>query len=199
MTNKLGFHKLDIFILCLTVVGCVKAARLLFNMKRKSIQLSVLLSFLINSLKAETVHVIEFQPESKPAPVEYPLGPLATNVLTLCLRYKARYNRRQSLLHTRQFGFNTYGSSDGKAMASFPIYPLNKSSPFPENFFPIFSISEVPGIWSSICLSITLLQYNLELRVFQNGSVCWEKLYRDSTGVEFDPIYYKQSMDFKEM
>ena len=158
-----------------------------------------LFAYLCFRTECQTVKVVEFYDYSalaNPDPERTAnLGPLMTRSLTICFRFKARYNEPQMLIKTKQLTLNLKETTKGQLW----IHPLNTISVFQDIFYAIFSYSSTPGKWTSLCLGISMTDFNLRLKVFQNGKLIWDKLYSDSTGVEFDPIFYKEDTPLKEM
>ena len=185
----------------LSVVQFSKNCHLLLLTNKMKIALALfMLIYLCFKTESQTVKVVEFNDYSAlttnpdPERTAY-LGPLMTKSLTICFRFKARYNEPQMLIKTKQLSLNLKETTKGQLW----IHPLNTISVFQDIFYAIFSYSSTPGKWTSLCLGISITDVNLRLKVFQNGKLTWDKLYSDSTGVEFDPIFYKEETPLKEM
>ena len=164
----------------------------------KAFALLVIFFSLYHGINSKNVQVIDFIGEYTPIDNQQDdisLGSLKTRALTICLRFKARYNADQKLIQTRQFSLRFRKNKKG----IFQIHPLNTTSVFPQDFFAIFSFTSAPGNWTSMCLCVTMTDFKLKLKLFQNGNLVWDKMYSDSTGVKFDPLHYNEATPIKQM
>ena len=146
--------------------------------------------------------MVEFQSEYPltSTEAEHKLGSLNTSEITICFRQKAKYNRHQNLMKTLQFDLN-FGPGDsqirGEYGGNFGLKPLNGSSANPI-FWLKFAFRGAPGKWTSVCFSFVLTKYTIKLEVVQDGVLGWDKLYTDSSGIEFDLLYYEKGKPIKD-
>ena len=148
------------------------------------------------------VKVVEFQSEYSPTSVEAEeaLGTLNTSDMTICFRHKAKFNKHQKLMKTKQFDWNfDAGGSQikGKNSGNFQLQPLNGSSANP-TFWMNFAFNGAPGKWTSMCFSFLLTKYTIKLKLVQDGQLGWDKLYTDSSGIEFDKLYFEKGKPIKD-
>ena len=143
----------------------------------------------------KSIQVIEFQSgytSTDNAVETLNLGLKTTRSLTMCFRFMSRFHRGYLLFKTRQMELwikYTNGFVN--------LYPWNSASA--ENMYARtfkFCQPRVPGKWMALCISINMTENTQNIKVFQDGHLCWNMFYADGS---YDLIYYKSSTPIKDM
>ena len=153
----------------------------------KEILIAILLSSgMLLCSRARTFKVIQFQnnfqpPENGIEPNDKPAQ--STRQITLCLRAMPRYHRDYYIIGTKQLKIAFMGAKNGYALFRNPT-----SSSTTTEYWRYFSLCQprVPGKWTSICFGIDFTQTTQQVRVFQDGQRCSERIYSG----DFDLLYF---------
>ena len=159
----------------------------LLFMRMREILISILLSSgMLLSTRARMIKVVEFQNDFESSEYETQDNrqpTKSTRQISLCFRVMPRYYRLYRLINTEQFAINLNGAK----ISTFFTNPANSSTKAGYwRFFPLCQGPTLPGMWTTMCLGMSFTQTTQLVRVFQDGTMCSERIY---TG-DFDLLYF---------
>ena len=141
----------------------------------------------------KSIQVIEFRSGyTSTDNAETPVGLKTTRSMSMCFRFMSRFHRGYLLFKTRQMELwikYTNGFVN--------LYPWNSASA--ENMYARtfkFCQPRVPGKWMALCISIEMTENTQQIKVFQDGHLCWNRFYANGS---YDLIYYKSATPIKDM
>ena len=105
---------------------------------------------------------------------------LASREMSGCFRMMSRYPRPFTLHFTEDLSLYFESSTHGFMNIQRKGYKLAR----------LFSLCQprLPGQWISMCISMRLTNDTQEIKVGQNGQICYERLFSDE---QFDRLNYK--------
>ena len=168
-------------------------------MRGLSVPVLILLVMSLFNSCVDSVKVIQFKTtersvESERKDTRVSSYTIATRDLTLCFRVMSQYYRGYLLIMTGQLQlWMKYKNG------FFNTKPLNDTTPISNDqysrYVPFCSPRE-PGKWMSMCLAMKLEDKTQDIKVFQNGLLCWEKIYRNGN---FDWLYFKDTPNVEHL
>ena len=158
-------------------------------MQRYIILFSLFGGILMDNAKSREINVIEFQPDytgPNGNSGNTQQGGQLTKKLTGCFRFMPRYHRNLYVFDNQDFWMTLSGEKNGFIGTS---NQANETAP-KEDYWRLFSLCKprIPGIWTSICLSIVFSESTQQVRLYQNGKMCSNRVYIDGN---FGSINYK--------